>query len=122
MRHFNLASLLTLVSLRVPLFVTAVQELMCIGYTPWINTLDYTSVVFPVTQVDKATDTFDLNYQPLNESDKTISDQCESSLIEGMSTGYQPIFAKTTLKFSKAHPWGCNWSDGDSKKKRSLDW
>lgn len=43
---------------------------MSIGYTPWVNALDYTSVVFPVTKVDKNIDTFDDQYRPINEADK----------------------------------------------------
>lgn len=48
------------------------------GYTPWVNTLDYTSAVFPVIKVDKGIDVRDANYQPISDQDKEFWEQCES--------------------------------------------
>ncbi|KAL8657680.1 MAG: hypothetical protein Q9226_001672 [Calogaya cf. arnoldii] len=39
-------------------------------YSTIANTLDYVSVVIPVTFADKMLDSFDDKYQPLNEKDK----------------------------------------------------
>ncbi|CAK7212074.1 hypothetical protein SBRCBS47491_001346 [Sporothrix bragantina] len=46
-----------------------------IGYTPWVNTLDYAAAVFPVTKVDPAIDVVDESYVPLNDLDKAIHDE-----------------------------------------------
>lgn len=47
------------------------------GYTSWVNLLDYTSVVFPVTQVDKEVDLVEGGYKPLNAEDKISFESCE---------------------------------------------
>lgn len=48
------------------------------GYTPWVNTLDYTAAVFPVTKVDPAIDLVEEGYTPLNDLDKAIHEECKS--------------------------------------------
>jgi len=83
LQHFNLATLSTLVGVRIsPSVLYKFRRLTCTGYTPWVNTLDYTSVVFPVTQVDKTVDLYDKDYQPWSEQDKTNWEQCKSTLFE----------------------------------------
>lgn len=49
------------------------------AYTTWVNVLDYTSVVVPVTNVDKAIDRKDEAYKALNEVDARIQDDCKFS-------------------------------------------
>lgn len=39
-------------------------------YASFVNVLDYTNVVIPVTKADSKIDLFDHNYEPLNEKDK----------------------------------------------------
>ncbi len=51
-----------------------------IGYTPWVNTLDYTSAVFPVTKVDPAVDVLEEGYTGLNELDTRIHNECRCSV------------------------------------------
>lgn len=46
------------------------------GYASAINLLDFTSVVVPVTFADKAVDKKKEGYQPLNELDKAVQDEC----------------------------------------------
>ncbi|KJR81677.1 amidase [Sporothrix schenckii 1099-18] len=46
-----------------------------VGYTPWVNTLDYTAAVFPVTRVDPAIDVVEKDYTPLNDLDKAIHEE-----------------------------------------------
>lgn len=48
------------------------------GYSTWVNFLDYTSVVVPVTSVDKNVDMVDESFQPLDETDKAVYKSCES--------------------------------------------
>lgn len=47
------------------------------GYTVFANGLDYTSVVIPVTLVDKKIDVLDKEYKPLNDKDKEVFEDCE---------------------------------------------
>jgi amidase len=49
------------------------------GYTTWVNMLDYTSVVVPVTNVDKGVDVTDGSYTPQNAEDKVCYESCKSS-------------------------------------------
>lgn len=46
------------------------------GYTVWVNLLDYTSVVVPVTLADKNVDKVDTDYQPMNDIDKATQENC----------------------------------------------
>lgn len=47
------------------------------GYTTWVNFLDYSSVVFPVTRVDGSVDMVEEGYKPLNEEDRVCYESCE---------------------------------------------
>jgi amidase len=47
------------------------------GYSTFVNGLDYTSCVIPVTTADKAVDKVYEGYQPLNEPDKTVYEDCK---------------------------------------------
>ena len=53
------------------------------GYTIWVNVLDYTSVVLPVTKADKSIDTIDGSYWPLNDVDKETFESCELTISGG---------------------------------------
>lgn len=48
-----------------------------LGYSTIINTLDYTSCVLPVTNIDKKVDVVDENFKPFSELDKDIASDCE---------------------------------------------
>ena len=43
---------------------------------PWVNTLDYTAVVVPISKVDSNIDKAEKDYHPLNEKDRLIWEQC----------------------------------------------
>ena len=47
------------------------------GYSTFVNVLDYTSVVFPVTNVDKSLDKVDESFKPIDNLDKQINVDCE---------------------------------------------
>ncbi|KAJ4299003.1 hypothetical protein N0V90_004247 [Kalmusia sp. IMI 367209] len=51
------------------------------GYSTWVNALDYTCVVVPVTQVDKAIDRVDQGYKPLDERDRICYESCKYSSV-----------------------------------------
>lgn len=47
------------------------------GYTTWVNLLDYTSVVIPVTNVKAELDPVDADYKPLNTEDEICYGSCK---------------------------------------------
>lgn len=54
------------------------------GYSTFVNVLDYTSVVVPVTNVDKAKDVRDEGYSPVDDTDRQVQDDCKyMKLIKG---------------------------------------
>jgi amidase len=57
------------------------------GYTTWVNLLDYTSVVIPVTEVKAELDPVDANYKPLNAEDKICYKSCKLILLLVLVTG-----------------------------------
>ena len=56
-----------------------------VGYTMFVNVLDYTAVVVPVTNCDKNVDVKDDDYKPLNEQDQLIMKSCESYPLLSLS-------------------------------------
>jgi amidase len=50
-----------------------------VGYTTWVNLLDYTSVVIPVTTASKELDPVDRGYVPINDFDKDAFEACKCS-------------------------------------------
>jgi amidase len=61
------------------------------GYTTFVNGLDYSTVVIPVTTVDKGVDVVDHSYQPLNEMDKTIQSDYDPELYDGAHVSVQLV-------------------------------
>jgi amidase len=61
------------------------------GYSTFVNGLDYTSVVFPVTKVDKNIDVVDHSYQSLNETDKTIQTDYDPEIYDGSHVSLQLV-------------------------------
>ena len=51
------------------------------AYTECINLMDYSVAVIPVTKADKSIDTFDEDYNPLNEVDQKNWEACKSILV-----------------------------------------
>jgi amidase len=50
------------------------------GYSTWVNALDYTSVAFPVTNVDASIDVKSSDFKPIDDKDQEIQDDCEWSM------------------------------------------
>jgi amidase len=46
------------------------------GYTTFVNVLDYTSVVIPVTKADRNVDRESMGYKPLNGADEVVQANC----------------------------------------------
>jgi amidase len=51
------------------------------GYSTWVNVLDYTSVVVPVTNVDKNVDKRVEGYEALDEQDQEVQNDCKCTVI-----------------------------------------
>lgn len=47
------------------------------GYTLWVNLLDYTSVVVPVTMASKELDPVDKDFKAANQDDQDAHDSCK---------------------------------------------
>ena len=47
------------------------------GYSVWVNLLDYTSVVVPVTKTDKNIDKVDSDFKPVDDTDKDTQANCK---------------------------------------------
>ena len=47
------------------------------GYSTFVNLLDYTSCVIPVTTVDKKVDVIDKNFKPVSEQDQKVWNDCK---------------------------------------------
>lgn len=48
-----------------------------LGYSVFVNLLDYTAVSVPVTKADKTIDVVPSNYKPLSDADKVVYENCE---------------------------------------------
>lgn len=53
------------------------------GLSTWVNLLDYTAAVLPVTLVDKNIDVVDEGYKPLNDQDEKVFLACELRFTPG---------------------------------------
>ncbi len=47
------------------------------GYTIWVNLLDYSAAVLPVTLANKNVDVIDKGYKPLSPQDEKVWEACE---------------------------------------------
>ncbi|KAI9672939.1 MAG: Acetamidase [Caeruleum heppii] len=61
------------------------------GYTTFVNLLDYTSCVIPVTHVDKELDIVDPEYQFLNSQDKSVWESYDPDVYDGTPVAIQVI-------------------------------
>ncbi|KAH4340693.1 amidase [Parastagonospora nodorum] len=61
------------------------------GYSTWVNLLDYTSVVVPVTNVDKAMDVKDAGFKAVSELDQQIQDDYDPEIYEGAHVSLQIV-------------------------------
>ncbi|KAF2124089.1 amidase [Dothidotthia symphoricarpi CBS 119687] len=64
------------------------------GYSTWVNALDYTSVVVPVTNVDKSVDVKEEGYTPIDEADKGVQDDYDPEIYDGAHVSVQIVGRK----------------------------
>jgi len=60
-------------------------------YTSWVNVLDYSAAVFPVTTVDKSIDKVDEGYIPLSALDKAVFDIYDPEIYDGAHVSLQLV-------------------------------
>lgn len=66
------------------------------GYSAFVNGLDYTSVVVPVTTADKKTDSYPVDFKPLSEEDKNIQAIYDPEIFDGAHVSVQIVGRRFT--------------------------
>ncbi|KAE8445125.1 hypothetical protein EG329_013727 [Mollisiaceae sp. DMI_Dod_QoI] len=61
------------------------------GLSAWVNMVDYTSAVLPVTLVDKSIDVVDEGYTPLNEHDEKVHLAYDPEIYDGAHVSVQIV-------------------------------
>ncbi|RDW58710.1 hypothetical protein BP6252_13186 [Coleophoma cylindrospora] len=61
------------------------------GHCIWVDVLDYTSVVIPVTSVDKDLDALDMATQGGNPLDREVREDFDIGIYEGLPVGLQVV-------------------------------
>lgn len=61
------------------------------GYSLWVNCLDYTSVVLPVTTSSKEKDPVDVNFKAANEDDQDAHDAYDPEIYDGAHVSVQLV-------------------------------
>jgi amidase len=96
------------------------QKYRHVGYTEFVNLLDYTSVAFPVTRADKTIDVSQPRDEFLSEVDKLIYEDCELILLtpgvnffKRLANRSQTMPTSTTVR----RP-GFRSSDDDSRRRK----
>jgi amidase len=89
------------------------------GYSLIINVIDYTSVVVPVTNVDKSIDVVNKDFKPLNDLDGDVASDCKciSNLEIQVLTG-----GKTIPRSTMARTWQSRSSDVGFKRRGHSRW
>lgn len=66
------------------------------GYSSFVNGLDYTSVVVPVTTADKTKDHYPQGYSPISDLDKTTLDDYDAEIYDGAHVSVQIVGRRFT--------------------------
>ncbi|KAF1953712.1 amidase [Byssothecium circinans] len=61
------------------------------GYGTWVNALDVTSVIVPVTEVDKRVDVVESGYTPIDDTDKTVYESYDPEIYHGAHVSLQIV-------------------------------
>ncbi|KAF2159558.1 hypothetical protein M409DRAFT_30033 [Zasmidium cellare ATCC 36951] len=61
------------------------------GYSVWVNTLDYTSAVVPITNVDKNVDKKLTDFKPVSEVDEKTMANCDPEIYDGAHVSIQLV-------------------------------
>ncbi|PSS22276.1 hypothetical protein M430DRAFT_274638 [Amorphotheca resinae ATCC 22711] len=61
------------------------------GMSTWVNLLDYSAAILPVTQVDKSIDVIDKEYKPMNEHDEKVYSSYDPEIYDGAHVSIQVV-------------------------------
>ncbi|TKA68211.1 hypothetical protein B0A49_07469 [Cryomyces minteri] len=67
------------------------QKYTYYGYSTFVNVLDYTSVVVPVTTVDKNVDKVNEGFKPIDDTDKSVHDAYDPEIYDGAHVAVQLV-------------------------------
>ncbi|KAK2743324.1 Acetamidase [Onygenales sp. PD_40] len=62
-----------------------------VNYTSFVNVLDYSSIVIPVTLADKTVDVKEPDFSPLSEEDKLTHEEYDPEIFDGAYVGVQLV-------------------------------
>lgn len=88
------------------------------GYSTWVNALDYTSVVFPVTNVDKSIDVKSSDFKPISDQDQEVQDDCKRNLVVKSIKVKTLTRPQMIRRFTMEHMSVCRLWAGGCKKRR----
>lgn len=92
------------------------------GYSVWVNVLDYTSVVVPITNADKNIDKKVTDFKAVDDIDQKTQDNCKwispSHILLAKSINPLQMIRTSTMERTSAS----NWSEDVCKKKRCWRW
>jgi amidase len=66
------------------------------GLSMWVNGLDLTSVVVPVTYADKSVDKYPADYKPISDHDKTVVEDYDAEIYDGAHVSVQIVGRRLT--------------------------
>ena len=61
------------------------------GYSAFVNGLDYTAVVVPVTIADKSVDKYESGYSPISDQDKSAYEDYDAEIYDGAHVSIQLV-------------------------------
>jgi amidase len=91
-----------IISPLAPFAAARPEKYTYLTYSSYVNLLDYTSVVVPVTQVDKSIDKKDENFVAVDEVDQETQDTCKSSGLMYSWCTMELTTTQMTLTFTMA--------------------
>jgi amidase len=66
------------------------------GLSAWVNGLDLTSVVVPVTLADKNVDKYPSDYKPISDADKVVYEDYDAEIYDGAHVSIQIVGRRFT--------------------------
>lgn len=90
-------------------------------YSSFVNVLDYTSVVVPVTQVDKRVDRRDEGFRAVDEVDRETQETCKFlrwTHCCSVDTGTDRILLQMIRRFTTERMLAFSWLAGDCRRRR----
>ena len=66
------------------------------GFSAWVNGMDYTSVVIPVTLADKSVDKYSDGYKPISDDDKVVFEDYDAEIYDKAHVSVQIVGRRFT--------------------------